>query len=496
MQLRNYQLDAISNLRKSIQKGNRKIILHAPTGAGKTVIATKLVSLAREKGNKILFLANRRELISQAKDTMSMFGIQAGIIMAGEEPDFNSPIQIASMQTYVRRMDLDDLSLNPWFHDADLIIVDEAHGSVSPSYRKILDSYSGTTVSIGLTATPCRGDGRGLGEYYDDIVATTDIGELMTEGYLVHVRYFVPSTPDLEKIKTIAGDYDKKELGKRMDQKKLVGNIVENWLKIAPNRQTIIFAVNIKHSLHIVDSFTNIGIKAEHVDAKTPTDERSAILKRLREGDTQIVSNVGILTEGFDFPAASCIVLARPTKSLGLYLQMAGRGLRTFERKKDMVLIDHGGCVENHGLLEWGREWSVNGKEKAWKDKKKDGKNKRQSVCRVCTQVFSGLSKCPDCNTPLKSFGREIAIIESDLKEISPKKATVGDKRVFLGMLKYWVARQKNNNPKRINGSFRGRYGVWPHHSYKDVCPIEPDNAFLSYMRHQAIKYAKRAKNV
>ena len=494
-ELRDYQKAGLEAVRKEIASGNKNVILHAPTGAGKTVSAATIISLACQKKSKVLFLANRRELIYQAKETLQKSGVYPGVIMAGEKPNLTNPVQIASMQTYIRRMHLEDDECNPWFHNANIIIVDEAHGSISPSYQAILKSYS-DVVTIGLTATPCRGDGRGLGQYYDKIVSTANIDTLIKAGYLVPVKYYVPSLPDLEKIKTVAGDYDKKEIGKRMDQPKLVGEIVENWLKICPDRQTIVFAVNVKHSVNIVESFTRVGIKAEHVDAKTPPEKRKAILDRLKNGDTQIVSNVGILTEGFDFPAAGCIVLARPTKSFGLYIQMAGRGLRPFPGKTNCILIDHGGCVDNHGYVEWPREWTLDGKDRAWSEPQKKEKEETICQCRACDLVFSGESKCPDCGTEIKTFGKKINVVEADLVEDKPEKATVHEKMRFLGMLKTWVPRQKNSNPKRINGSFRGKYGVWPHHSYKDVAPIEPDDAFLAYMKHQAIKFAKRRKDV
>lgn len=494
MQLRDYQTQAITDLRAAITSGNRRVILHAPCGAGKTVMAAHLISLASRKGSKVLFLANRRELIFQAKATLESCGISCGVIMAGEEPDLGNDVQIASMQTYVRRMALDEDGVNPWFHQARLIIADECHGSISPSFQKILKSYD--AVTVGLTATPCRGDGRGLGEYYNALVSTVDVGALIEQGHLVPVEYYVPSTPDLEKIRTVAGDYDKKELAARVDKPKLVGDIVDNWLKICPKKQTIVFAVNVKHSLHIRDSFLAVGIRAEHVDAHTPEDERKEILDRLKHGETQVVTNVGILTEGFDFPAAGCIVLGRPTKSLGLYLQMAGRGLRPFAGKKCCTLIDHGGCVDEHGIVEWGRDWSLDGKKRAWSKKRQKEKQASIVQCRACNRVYLGGGNCPDCGTEPKAFGEKIEAIDGDLVALKPRKGSVADKRIFLGMLKYYIPRQTNPNPKRINGSFRGRFGVWPHSSDRDVAPIEPDEAFLAYMRHQQIAWAHRKKTI
>ena len=488
--LRPYQDDVITQARVSVSNGNKRLIIHAPTGAGKTCIAAHLIDLARGKGNKILFLANRRELVFQAQRTLTECGIESGIIMNGEEADLSKAVQIASMQTYVRRMKIDDQLYNPWFHNASIVIVDECHGSISPSYQKVLQSYGDNVVVIGLTATPCRADGRGLGEYYDKIVSSVDIGDLIEQKYLTPVRYFAPSQPDLEKIRTVAGDYDKKQLGDRINTKQLVGDILENWCRLAGGRQTIIFAVNVLHSMHIVDQFQRAGIVAEHIDAHTPVEERAMILERLKSGDVQVISNVGILTEGFDFPAASCIVLARPTKSLGLYLQMAGRGIRTYPGKQDCLLLDHGGCVEQHGLIEWSREWGLDGKEKAWGKKKKKDKDKKAYECKSCGLIFQGESACPDCGSPVKVFGRKVEAEEADLQECKPKKATITEKRIYLGMLKWWQ-RERGYPPKFINAKYRGRFDCWPHHSIKDVAPIEPDKAFRNKMLSDQIRYAK-----
>ena len=491
--LRDYQIDTVNRVRESMIAGNKRVILQAACGAGKTCMFSDIAKKAHTKGKKILFLANRRELIYQAKKTLESCGLTCGVIMAGEESQLDAQIQIASQQTYVRRMDLEELRFNQWWHNADLICCDECHSSISPTFQKILKNYEGKHI-IGLTATPCRGDGRGLGEFYDDIVPAISISDLIEKQYLVPVKYYAPSTPDLSGIKTVAGDYDKKELGERVNTKKLVGDIYENWSTICPDRPTIIFATNVAHSIAIKEQFERNGVSIAHVDAKTPKEERDEALDGLKRGSIQVITNVGILCEGFDFPEASCIVLARPTKSLGLYIQMGGRGLRIAKGKDHVKILDHAGCLENLGRIEWDREWSLDGKNKAWKEKKpKEKKETKQLLkCPSCHAVFEGEKNCPDCGSELKTFGKKIETEEGELKEVGKGKATVAEKRMYLGMLKAWVPRQKNNNPKRIIGAFRGRYGIWPHHSYADVAPIEPDEAFINRMRHEAIKFAKR----
>lgn len=490
IELRDYQSEAVSKIRQSMASGNRKVIYHAATGSGKTATSSDIATRACSLGKKVLFLANRRELIHQAENTLSEFGLDCGIIMAGVEPNLSANIQIASMQTYIRRMDLDELRFNKWWHEADLIITDECHSSISPSFQKILKNYD-TSFVLGLTATPCRGDGRGLGEFYDDIISTIDISKLIEQEYLVPVRYFAPHTPNLEGLKTVAGDYEKKELGKRVNTVKLVGDIYDNWSIICPERPTIIFATNVAHSIFIKETFLKHGVAIEHVDAKTPTEERKLALDDLKKGRLQVITNVGILCEGFDFPAASCICLARPTKSLGLYIQMGGRGLRPSEGKSDCIVLDFSGCMENHGKLEWDREWSLDGKEKAWsKKKEKEPVEKSLFKCRACHAVFTGEKTCPDCGTELKRFGKKVVTEDGELKEVN-KKVTIAEKRIYLGMLKRWVC-SKGYNPKMVTAKYKSKYGVWPHHSIKDVAQIEPDTAFLNLMRHDQIRWAKR----
>lgn len=488
MELREYQIDVKNGVRDRIRLGDKRIIVHAGTGAGKTVIAASIIQDAKAKGSSVLFLANRRELIFQAVDTLEKSGVSCGVIMAGEEPDFSKDVQVASMQTYVRRMDLAESEFNQWWHKANIVIVDECHSAISPSYRKILDEYDGT-VSIGLTATPCGSQGRGLGEYYQSIVSAISVEELIKQDFLVPCRYFAPSKPDLEKIKMVAGDYDKKELGRRVTP--LIGDVFLNWARVAGGLQTIIFAVDVKHSISIKDEFEKHGISMVHVDAKTPKDIRKDALDDLKSGRIQVITNVGILTHGFDYPEAGCIILARPTKSLSLYLQMAGRGLRPAPGKSEVVILDHGGCIEEHGLIEWDRAWSLDGKNRAWSKPSRE-KTEKVVKCRACHLVFEGSNTCPECGTVVITFGKKIPTIEAELEELDAKKVkyTSLEKRQYLGMMRHWVD-EKGYNSKMILAKYRTRFDCWPGNGISDVGPIEPNLTFLNLMKHDFIRYAK-----
>ena len=214
-------------------------------------------------------------------------------------------------------------------------------------------------------------------------------------------------------------------------------------------------------------------------------------------GDTQVISNVGILCEGFDFPAASCIVLARPTKSLGLYIQMSGRGLRPSDGKDDCIILDHGGCVANHGFLEWERGWSLDGKELAWGERKVEKREPAPITCEACAFVFEFAPTCPECGTPVKDYSKRIEAFEAELEELN-RLERESDERYemarYYGMCQYYCER-KGWSPKAPAAKFVSRYGVWPSQArVDDVGPMLPDAEFIMRMKYEQIRYIKSKK--
>ena len=333
MKLRDYQSSAIQQVRDHIRQGSKKIIIRAPTGAGKTVIASFIINGAVKLEKNILFLAHRKELINQSSDKLDQLYVWHGVIMA-KHPRHAPALstQVASLQTLVRRLGDD---VRP---DADLIIVDECHRSVSASYTKILECYPNAIV-IGLTATPERTDGRGLGEFYDKIVQVSTIKELTKLGFLVPSRVMATERPKLSEIRTVRGDYDEKQTAEMFNTPTLTGILVKNYERFGGGRLAVVFAINVAHSKAIVQKFLNAGHKAAHVDGTTLGKLRDKILSDLALGIIKVVSNVGILTEGWDCPPVSCGILARPTQSRGLYHQMVGRFLRPHPGKTDALTL-------------------------------------------------------------------------------------------------------------------------------------------------------------
>jgi superfamily II DNA or RNA helicase len=493
LELRKYQQDAIEKLREKLKSGLRRVILQGCCGSGKTLIAAEMACNAVVKGKKVLFVVNRRDLVKQTVDKFQQYGLggDTGIILAGEESDLKRPIQIASFQTYGRRLNLEELVYNEWFHRADLLIVDEAHVSNAKTYKHIIDLYSNRCV-IGLTATPCRGDGTGLGETFEAIVECIPVGDLIEQGYLVPVEYYAPSAPDLERLKTVMGDYEKKELGNRVDKPKLIGDIFDNWKRIAGDRQTIIFAVNVKHSKHITGYFIRNGVQAEHIDAHTNDEDRLEIYKRFEMGETRVLSNVGICTEGSDLPWASCAVIARPTKSLGLWIQMGGRILRPYPGKEKALLLDHAGCVERHGFIEDPIDWSLDGKKPGARKREIRKKEKTIMICKECSFAFTG-NICPQCGLEVKFYGKKIATIEAKLEKVKAKrKYTMDEKRKWYGMIEH-ERRRLGYAPGWTAHKFRSKMGIWPN-AVKDSPVVEPDKEVKDWLTYQRIKWIKGKK--
>ena len=494
--LREYQEKAVTSVRDEVKKGKRKIIMVLPTGAGKTYVMADIALRCIDNGHKVLALMHRRLLVYQMRDRFSDYGIDVGIIMSGVETNFECSVQIGTIQTYHKRLQLSDVGpeTNIFFTDAAVILIDEAHRSLSRTYKEVFANYTDKII-IGVTATPCLASGMGMGNFYDALVDIVDVQELIDQKHLVPVRYYAPSKPDLKEIKTILGDYDKKELGKRMNKQKLIGDIYLNWAKLAGGKQTIVFAVNVKHSIALKDEFVRYGVNAEHFDAHSSDEIREDILRRLESGDIQVICNVGLLTEGFDYPGVECIVVARPTKSMGLYRQMLGRGLRPSEGKKEIIIIDHGGCIDRLGFIEDDIEWSLDGKRIAFKKKVIRKKEKTIITCPECMNVFIG-NVCTRCGFKIKNWGKMIETTDTELVEVGKnrKKYTMQEKLRFMQMAEYH-RRLKGYAKGWAAHFFRSKFLVWPNR-FKDVSPLKPDQSFRNYLTYRNIKYAKSKRNV
>jgi DNA repair protein RadD len=487
--LRPYQTNIAAEFERHVERGDRSILLVAPTGSGKTVIASAIVASTTRR---VLVVAHRREIVNQTSDKLTARGVAHGIIQAGDEKKLRptAAVQVASIQTLHARAIRSSTMLMPL---ADLLIIDECHHCPATTYQKVVEAYPNAIV-LGLTATPCRGDGRGLGGIFKCMIECPQVPDLSEQGYLVKAKVYAPTDPDLCGVRTQAGDYHETQLAERMDRERLVGDIVTHWHKYGERRRTVAFACSVGHSVHIRDEFVKAGVRAEHLDGTTPKDEREAILARLASGDTEVVSNCQVLTEGFDCPDISCIVLARPTKKMGLYRQMIGRGLRPADGKSDVVILDHSGAVFRHGLPEDRVEWTLSPDRRATAPehtKRQSSYESKLIECSQCSTLRLGGKPCPNCGFLPKRPAEYTPHVEGNLGLVTNGKAKAGvfDPAEWHAMLTH-IAEQRGYKPGWIAHKFKEKFGFWPTRRY--VPAIEPSREVLSWVRSRNIAYAKR----
>lgn len=501
MQLRDYQSKAVVESIAELPKHDA-IILHAPTGSGKTVMAAAIADHYLHRQQRVLFLLPRRELVDQTADKFDAigysFGNDYGIIMAGEEMTYwtlGCPLQIASKDTLHARTKSGRIDMP----EADLLIVDECHLSLSPTWLKLINHYKdrGTHV-LGLTATPARGDGRGLGEAYSIMVQAPMVAELMNLGHLSTANYYAPTQVDLDgiKIDRKKHDYNETQLQERMSQQHIVGDIVEHWLKLAGGRRTVVFCAGVRHSILVRDRFIAHGVKAEHVDGGTETNERKAIFDRFRSGRTQVLTNCMVATYGFDLPEMDCVVLARPTQSIILHLQMLGRGLRTATKKDNCLVLDHAGNVVRLGFasdeVPWSLECKGNVYERIERERLVKDADREGIVCNSCGHIFQSSKECPECGWQLpEKAGKDIQVKDGELVAYSATDGVDLDEvRVFyqemLGLCKM--------RKKKVGiAYFRtlDKYQFKAPYSWQKLQPLPPSDATVRYETYQQIRYAK-----
>ena len=331
-------------------------MLQLPTGGGKTICFSHLVQLFIAIGKTVLVLAHREELIKQAADKITlMTGIEPGIIKAGYKADYSSPIQIASVQSLTRR-----LKHCPQF---DLVVIDEAHHSTANSYRSILASFPNSQV-LGVSATPIRLDGSGFRGLFDELICGVTVKELIEMGSLSRFKYCAPEqSMSLVGVRKRGGDYSAESIEDANPSESVAADCMKAYEDYLQGKQVVVFAVSVAHSKAIACSFSANGIPAAHLDGNSDSDTRSLTMTAFREGRIRVLTNCALFDEGLDIPGLDGVILARPTASLGRFLQMVGRALRPSPDKPHATIIDLAGNWERHGLPDDERVWSLDGVE-------------------------------------------------------------------------------------------------------------------------------------
>jgi len=404
--LRPYQHRAIDDLRNAYRSGARAPLLVAPTGAGKTVILAAITASATERGRKVLILVHRRELIHQASSKLTAAGVEHGIIAAGVQRA-NASVQVASVQTLIRRLDTID-----W--QPCLIIIDEAHHAAAGSWSQILNHWPGA-LRLGVTATPCRLDGRGLRNTFDALVEGPSVQMLTSAGYLSPARIFAPPmVADLTGLRMRAGDYANNQAAAAMTRPTVTGDAIHHYQRLAGVQQAIAFCCNIAHAVSVRDAFKTAGINAATLLGNTT--DRDAVVASFAAGTIRVLVTVDVVSEGFDIPAAGCAILLRPTASLGLYLQQVGRVLRPAPGKDAAIILDHVGNVTRHGFPDDIRQWTLeHGARRA------GGTQPAPSVrtCPACFAAFRPVPICPCCGHEQPAPKRRPMLqLQGELKEL------------------------------------------------------------------------------
>lgn len=510
------QLELRRGIYSRWREGQKRVVAQSATGTGKTVLFSAVANDAHNKGARVNIIVPRRELAFQTVEKLAGHGIRAGLVMAGEEYTPHREVQVSSFDTLNARAMRTKKIILP---QADIVVTDECHLSIADTRLAILESYP-DAMHLGVTATPARGDGKPLKKFWRSLVLGWPIRDLMDHQYLVpSVSYYAPTVLDLSQLKVSkeTNDFTEASMEEAMNTPKLVGDVVDNWFKLAYGKLTAVFAVNRKHGYFLTEEFKRRGVAVDYVDGETPRKDRDAIFKRVRERKTTVLVNVFVATYGLDIPALECAVLARPTRSLVLYMQIVGRILRalfasgydlsTLEGrlqaiceagKHEAMVIDHASAVHLHGYVDDEIPWTLEGDEDVREAKeraKKEREEPKEIRCPECSNVFKGSRYCPRCGHHLIPPGEEVPTYKADLVEVDRDGAKAANKNDDWQVKQRFYAEALG--AQRAGGrkdgwaawQYREKYGVWPNDPrVRYVQPAVPTELMKNWIKHRAIK--------
>lgn len=404
--LRPYQVEDTDKIRNLMLKGIKCIQYQLPTGGGKTLLTASMLKTATAKGIPSLFLVHRRELIKQSVEAFKKVGLHHGIIASGFYHSPKTLANIASVQTIGRRLHK--------IKEPQLIIWDESHHLAAGTWTKIYKTFP-KAYHIGLSATPARTDGTGLNLYFHSMVNGPTVQWLIDNGFLAPYKLFAPHTVSVDGVHKRMGDFIQAELSAIVDKPTITGDAIKEYQRLAMGKRAIVRGVSIKHSQHIAEQFNKAGIPARHVDGTTPEAERDEAMESFKRGDTLILSNVDLFSEGVDVPSVECVIDLRPTTSLILWLQFCGRALRPSPGKEYAIIIDHAGNAFRHGLPCDERTWSLEGRKK----EKNTDTGPKVKLCPECFMCMASWRKeCPGCKHTFVVEAREVEHVKGELSEV------------------------------------------------------------------------------
>jgi len=459
IQLREYQEKTIQSLRQKMSSGLKRLIMSCATGGGKTIMFCFMISQALKKDKRCLILTHRTELLTQAGGTLENFGLVPEVVNPkNRKLDFSKSLYVAMTKTIMSRIEKVD-GYKQWLNSFDLIIIDESH---LQDFNSLFKYFNKNTFVIGATATAERkGNQESLDTFYEDIVNEISISELINLGFLAKPNSFGVSI-DLSKVKTKGGDFDNEMLGNLYNETKLYDGVYDNYKRLTPDKKAIIFSPNIKASLKLVDELQQKGLRIKHIDGSVNDTDRKNILLWFKNTPNALLSNVGILTAGYDESSIEVVILYRATKSLPLFLQMVGRGSRTTENKKEFTILDFGNNITRHGFWEENRDWSL---------KKKEKKKGLAPVkdCKCGALLRLSLMKCPYCgfDFPPPKVKETIEVVLEQLKQ--------NDLRLFKQYQKFIKLEQKAKD--------KGYKTGWTIHQLKTIEDFQDYEKYKNYKR-------------
>jgi superfamily II DNA or RNA helicase len=410
LELRDYQSEAVQRIRSAFQARRRSVLFVLPTGGGKTVVFSHIAEQAASKGNRICVLVHRQELLRQASASLNSMGVRHGLISPRHGMDLSAPVQVASVQTLARRLHRLPAGL------FQLLVVDEAHHSNAGTWAKVLDHFASARV-LGVTATPCRTDGRGLGEWYEAMVLGPTPAELTAAGHLAPARVLAPPGPSLVGLRKRMGDYDLGQAGQILQAGQAMGDCLAHYRRYLNGQTAIAFCCSVSHAEAVAELFDSHGVPAASIDGTMDAPTRERLLADLGAGRLKVLTSCALIGEGVDVPSVAGCILLRPTQSEALHLQMIGRCLRP-QPGKTAVILDHVGNYQRLGHHLEERPWTLEGK--PTRD------CKASLSVKVCPRCFSCMASakpvCPDCGHEFVAERRELQTVDGELVELQQQE--------------------------------------------------------------------------